>query len=383
MKEVYSKNQAAHSLQETNRKHIKAKNNHGNPIRLPSKILAVIADPSSPTDAVYVAESAGNARRIVVDTGEKSAIYRGPTAPLTSLALSPNGATLFAGCWDKSIWSWDTRTRSPQRRYQGHTDFVKAVLTLRLSSSPKTDILISGSSDATIIIWSIDSGKKLHTLQSHLRGVLDLAIDPLTYNPLDTDSGEVVFFSADSYRKIRRWKITSGAHVEEIDSQNPIVAHETSVYALRFDSDGDLWTASADGTAKCLSREHGWKTDTELAHGDYVRSVAVGEEEGVVVTAGRDEDLKVWERGSGNLVRVFDGHWEEVMGLVILQGRVVSVSIDGTLRTWGLKPEESRGTRQNGKQEQIDEEKHDGGGGNDVVLTEEEERELAEIMADE
>lgn len=320
---------------------------------------------------------------LISQTGEKSTDYRGPTAPLTSLALSPNGATLFAGCWDKSIWSWDTRTRSPQRRYQGHTDFVKAVLTLRLSSSPKADILISGSSDATIIIWSIDSGEKLHVLQRHLRGILDLAIDPFTYNPLGTDNGEVTFLSADSYREIRRWKITSGARAEEIDPENPIVAHETSVYALRFDSDGDLWTASADGTAKCLSREQGWKADTALAHGDYVRSVAVGEEEGVVVTAGRDEDLKVWEKGSGRLLHVFDGHWEEVTGLAILRGRVVSVSIDGTLRIWGLKPEDLRGTRQNGKEVLIDMERKDGGGGKDVALTEEEERELAEIMADE
>lgn len=318
---------------------------------------------------------------LISQTDENSAIYRGPTAPLTSLTLGPNGATLFAGCWDKSIWSWDTRTRSPQRRYQGHTDFVKAVVTLRLSSPSKTDILISGSSDTTIIIWSIDSGEKLHILHRHLRGVLDFAIDPLTYNPLSTDNGEVAFLSADSYREIRRWKITGGAaNAEEIEPENPIVAHETSVYALRFDSDGDLWTASADGTAKCLSREGSWKADTQLAHGDYVRSVAVGE--GVVVTAGRDEDVKVWEKGSGKLVHVFDGHWEEVTGLAILQGRVASVSIDGTLRTWGLKPEDLRGARLNGKEEQIDMENKDDGGGNDMALTEEEERELAEIMAD-
>ena len=59
---------ASHSLAETSRKARKSKNNHGSPIRLQSKILAIISDPID-TGAVYVAESAGTARRIVFDVG--------------------------------------------------------------------------------------------------------------------------------------------------------------------------------------------------------------------------------------------------------------------------------------------------------------------------
>ena len=55
-----------HSLAETSRKAIKSKNNSGSPVRLQSKILAIIADPLD-DQAVYVAESAGTARRILLD----------------------------------------------------------------------------------------------------------------------------------------------------------------------------------------------------------------------------------------------------------------------------------------------------------------------------
>ncbi|KAL2041715.1 hypothetical protein N7G274_005499 [Stereocaulon virgatum] len=58
--------QTSHSLAETSRKAFKAKNNHGNPIRLSSKILAVLADPST-DGAVYIAESAGTVRRVVLE----------------------------------------------------------------------------------------------------------------------------------------------------------------------------------------------------------------------------------------------------------------------------------------------------------------------------
>jgi hypothetical protein len=56
------------SLAERTRKAQKSKNNYGNPIRLPSKILAVLADPTD-ANRVYVAEAAGTARRVILDVG--------------------------------------------------------------------------------------------------------------------------------------------------------------------------------------------------------------------------------------------------------------------------------------------------------------------------
>ena len=103
-----------------------------------------------------------------------------------------------------------------------------------------------------------------------------------------------MIFSAGSDREIRRWLVTSTS-ASQIDAAEPIIEHETSVYKLRFDADDDLWTASADGTVKCLVRERGWKADTVLQHPDFVRDVIVGER--WVVTACRDEGVRVWDRG--------------------------------------------------------------------------------------
>ncbi|KAL9005087.1 MAG: hypothetical protein Q9188_002107 [Gyalolechia gomerana] len=374
--------QTNHSLAESKRRTRKSKNENGAPIRLPSKILAVIADPSHPTIAVYVAESAGNARRIVVDTDEKDTIYGGPTTPVTSIAISPDGQRILAGSWDKSIWSWSLSSRQPLIRYRGHTDFVKCVLTLRLG---QRDILVSGAADASIIVWDIRSGGKLHVLKGHTRGVLDLAIDPIIHD-LDENANhgmkEAIIFSSGSDREIRRWRISFEA-AEELNPEEPILAHETSVYALRFDADGDLWTASADGTAKCLSRSRRFGSETTIPHNDYVRAVAIEEVGGYVVTAGRNEDVKVWDRGTSDLLHAFEGHYEEVTGLVMLGQRCVSVGIDGTVRVWSLKPSDLQNARskQDEEYEALTADdapiKEDGIAGG---LTEEEERELAELM---
>lgn len=307
---------------------------------------------------------------------------------MTCIAISPDGQKLFGGCWDKTIWSWSLADRRQLLRYRGHTDFVKCVVTVRLGLN---DFIVSGGADASIIVWDVKTGKRIHVLKGHARGVLDLAIDPLTYDINDNFKDprkEVTIFSAGSDREIRRWRIGL-EKTEQLDAEQPILAHETSVYALRFDADGDLWTASADGTTKCLSRSHEFQPDTTIKHGDYVRAVAIDEIGGQIVTAGRSEDIKVWDRGSGDLVHVFDGHFDEVSGLVMFGQRCVSVGIDCTVRTWSLKTEDMQNAK---RKQEVDQQRRIAG--EDVVddkqketvaeggLTEEEEQELAELMQD-
>jgi len=314
-----------------------------------------------------------------VQAEEKKVIatYTGPEAPLTSIAISHKLGALFAGCWDKTIWSWDVKSRRPGRRFRGHADFVKAVLVFTLQGR---ELLVSGSQDATIIVWDAATGEKLYTLKGHTRGILALALDPLEY---DSAKEEAIIFSAGSDREIRRWRIGADTAKEIKEEPCPIIAHETSVDAIHFDSDGDMWTASADKSAKCLSRTRNWEEDSSFEHPDYTRDVAIDEEGGWVVTACRDEEVRVWEKGSGKLHHVFEGHFDEVTALVLLEGqKVVSVSIDGSVRTWNLKPQElakaikEAEDERAGKVEEKVEEKKEG------LLTAEEEEELAALMED-
>ena len=309
------------------------------------------------------------------------ATYSGPMAPVTSIAVSPSTNTLFAGCWDKTIWSWTISSRKPGRRYQGHADFVKTVITFKLQGK---DVLVSGSADATIIVWDVATGQKLHTLKGHTRGILALAIDPEEYDP---NKNEVIILSAGTDREIRRWFIglSSASEVHAIsETQTPILAHETSIDSIRFDSDGDLWTASADKSVKCLSRARNWEVDTTLDHPDFVRDVVVDEDGGWVVTACRDEEVRVWDKASGKLHHTFSGHYEEVTGLALLPGqKLVSVSIDGTVRQWILKaPDLATAIKEAEDEKQgqeVIEEKPEKKGS---LLTAEEEAELAELMED-
>jgi WD40 repeat protein len=229
-----------------------------------------------------------------VQTNEKSQTYTGPPAPLTSVCLSPDRTELFAGCWDKSIWSWEVATRRSKRRYLGHSDFVKSVISTKLDGK---DVLISGGLDSKIIIWDISTGQKLRTMKGHTSGIQDLILDPFVS---DESSSPVSLFSAGSDREIRCWNDLLGTN----ESSEPMLVHETSVYKLYFDADGDMWTASADGDVKNLIRENSWKPEATLTHPDFVRDVVVDENGGWVVTACRDEEIRVWNRAVSDNVQL-------------------------------------------------------------------------------
>jgi WD40 repeat protein len=316
--------------------------------------------------------------------------YRGPTAPVCSVAVGgPNSGTLFAGSWDKNIWSWDLASKAPGRKYVGHTDFVKAVVCATVGGK---DILISGGADKKIMVWDISTGARLHTLQDSEVNMLSL--QDLVVDHASSTEGEVSLISASSDPHIRRWKIRLDGWEQVVETspdnapgtdRRTILEHETTVYKLVLDRDSDevdLWTSSGDGTTKCLARMRNFACEDTFHHGDHVRAVAVTEK--WVITAGRDEDIKFWDRTSGKLHCSLVGHYDEVTELVVLRGgpsgsgdRVCSVSIDGTVRTWPLEKAGLDAALEEQEKPAEEDEKEVSGEG---LLSAEEEAELAALM---
>lgn len=297
------------------------------------------------------------------------------TAPLTCLALDPAGATIYAGSWDKNIHAIGLDRKRPTTRLTGHADFVKCLLAFRLGDTP---ILVSAGADASLVVWKTATGKRLHKMQTAAKAIQDLAIDPLSL-PENGRVDSFVLFTASNGRDIRRYHISMETAHELAESvHKPILAHETSVYKLHFDSDGDLWTASADKTAKHLIRSRNWEADTVLQHPDFVRDIVIAEDHGVVVTACRDEEVRVWDIARGNLVCTYPGHYEEVTCLALVGGSVWSGSIDGTVRRWGVSKQDMAKYVEDAEAGDSTETpaKKEG------MLSAEEEAELAELMDD-
>ena len=83
---------------------------------------------------------------------------------------------------------------------------------------------------------------------------------------------------------------------------------------------------------------------------------------------------------TGKRHHTFEGHYDEVTGLVVMGQTVVSVSLDGTIRRWSLEAGDLDAARKQAQEEKesglVEEEEQV----EEKLMTEEEERELAELM---
>ena len=280
---------------------------------------------------------------------------------------------------------------------------------LFLHLSEKTPLLISGGAEGDILFWSpvsTGSTKPIHRLSPQSRAIEHLALDPFS------SASSPAIYAAPSQRDIHYFTLPSTlADIKSTTlSPTPLVLHETSVYALHFDTDGDLWTCSADKTAK-----HTPRSETSGECNAFTRDIlTTPPQPGIgitVITACRDENVRIWSASTGSLLHLFSGHYDEVTSLALVSlsspsilltspwrsnllhyGQqtmaVASVSIDGTVRTWDISPSgiedanaQDRSVEAGGTVPDKPSTEHKQG--NDFGLTDEEEAELRAIMEDE
>ncbi|CAB4442050.1 unnamed protein product [Rhizophagus irregularis] len=338
------------------RRTAKRENKAGDPIECTSKVLClVLSEKAEESEYAYIGESGFIAKRINLLTGKTTKVFKGHTGPVTCLGLwyKDNVEYLITGSWDKTLIKWNTKTKESIHTFVAHTDFVKS-----LAISHFASILYSGSSDNFIYSWNLVTGEQLQKFKGHSRGIEDLALDET----------ETFLFSASSDGYIRKWNANTG------ECSHVFKGHLTSVYALKIFNE-EMWTASADKTVKRWDLETG-EPDTTLAHPDFVKClVVIGP---YVITGSRDENIRIFEIGNGDMINKFEGHFDEVACMAVRGITLYTGSLDCTIRKWSIAEEDIRTKTENKKslQKSIPIKKEV----NSSLLTEEEERELAELM---
>jgi WD40 repeat protein len=147
-----------------------------------------------------------------------------PGSEVWSVAVSPDGVLVAAGCHDNLVHVWRTASGEEIARLEGHTKRVTA-----MAFSPDSHILATGSADRTVRLWDVASWGERGTLGGH-RG----EVSALDFSP---DGSRLAAGAADG--TIRIWGVDDPSEIVSIKEQ------QHAITALAFSSDGSELAISA------------------------------------------------------------------------------------------------------------------------------------------
>lgn len=245
---------------------------------------------------------------------------KGHTSMVQAIAISSDGQIIASGSSDNSIKLWQLSTgkllRTLGRWFSGHSSMVQAVC-----FSADGELLASGSWDETIKLWLVSSGKEVCTFKGHTN-----CVNSVVFNP---DGQLIASASADCSMKI--WQVVSGREIRTL------TGHTDSVCAVAWSPDGEtLASGSADYTVKLWHATTGREIRTLVGHSFFVNAVAFSPDGEFLASGSGDCTIKLWQVNTGKEIRTFTGHFNSVWSVAFSpDGQLLaSGSWDQTIKIW-------------------------------------------------
>ena len=191
--------------------------------------------------------------------------------------------------------------RSPARHVlQSHRSPVTCV-----AFHPVFSSLASGGEDTTIKIWDWELGELERTVKGHTRAVLDV--------DYGGPRGGTLLASCSSDLTIKLWDPS-----DEYKNIRTLPGHDHSVSAIRFIPSGSagaplsgnlLVSASRDETLRIWDVTTGYCIKTLRGHSDWVRDVSPSSDGRWLLSVGEDRTARIWDAGTAeSKTAIIDAH---------------------------------------------------------------------------
>jgi len=233
---------------------------------------------------------------------------------VNSVAFSPDGKQIISGSSDRTIKLWDVATGREIRTFSGHTDLVRSAV-----FSPDGKQILSGSSDKTVKLWDVATEREIRTFSDNY--VYSVAFSP--------DGGQILSGSYD--KTIKLWDTATGREIRTFSG------HSEGVSSVTFSPDGrQILSGSWDNTIKLWDVATGREIRTFSGHSEGVSSVTFSPDGRQILSGSWDDTIKLWDVATGREIRTFNGHSDYVSSVAFNpDGRqIISGSIDGTIKLW-------------------------------------------------
>lgn len=260
-------------------------------------------------DTLYSGGVDRTVREWNLETGELVHTFRGLVESVSTLALSPDEATLYAGSY-RALYPIDLAAKTPPKAWTGFEDFVTHVI----ASSAG---LFAASQDVHRLG---PDGAKLATFETDARYVHDVVVA----------GGAVVVATSDG--ALLRFAVSDGAKV--------VLEPESSlgVRSLVALPDGRRVAAGmTDGSVRAYDLEGEPPIVTRI-HGDWVVDLTT-DANGVVYSASRDRNIAQHSPGEGPRISVLTAHRAAARRVLLgPDERLYSLGDDGDVYVWAGEP---------------------------------------------
>jgi len=243
------------------------------------------------------------------------------------LALTRDGKTLAAACYDGSVHLYDMTADPPKA---GAVLPAASAALYAVAFTPNGKMLAAGGADNVVHVWDVPppaDGKAKIKLGVHTKPISAVHFAP--------DNKTLLTGSYDE--TVRVWDVSG-----DVARERPMLpGHPKGAGCLALAGEGRLLAVGCgDGTIRLwtLGTEKAAERGALKGHGSWVYSLAFSNTGHTLASAGSDNAARLWDVVTGKERATLEGHIGPITGLAYAPNNqwLATGSSDGTVRVWDL-----------------------------------------------
>lgn len=254
----------------------------------------------------------------------------GHTGSIRTLAIAnwqnnPQKQVIISGSSDRTIKIWNLITGKGIKTLDAKSQINAIAIT------PDGNSFISGGDDGNMQIWDIPTDKP-RTVDAHSHRILAIAVSP---------DGKTIF-SGSRDHLIKPWDYNTGKirwNMSEGKIRYCLPGDYGTVIALNISSSGwFLASSTGDNIVRLWNLETHQLLPTSFQHSDLVWTVAISPDGKTLICGCRDKTIRLWDVTTGKEKHSLTNHSAEVWTVAISPDgqTLASGSGDNTIKFWNL-----------------------------------------------